>query len=267
MTSGENERDNVASAPMAIAARPRTAEAAELLRRAPSAYLWNQLGSLWLFASSFALSLIAARSLGDVNYGVFAIALTFFNTAVYAAAFGLEDAATVFVPRTLAERGRAATGALLRRILLTRALAVLLVCAALYFITPPLTAWLRGLGLPGALSLIAALHVPSFNALALPLVLYVAGTGMMNILGALFTALLRTRLTLVVGGLAQVGNVAGVYIAARLGYGVAGVIWALGLVTWAAATVYLVLLLPLLRARDSAVPSSEATTFTPVLRL
>ncbi|MFI5274870.1 MAG: hypothetical protein ACHQ4H_17705, partial [Ktedonobacterales bacterium] len=163
--------------------------------------------------------------------------------------------------------GRAATGALLRRILLTRALAVLLVCAALYFITPPLTAWLRGLGLPGALSLIAALHVPSFNALALPLVLYVAGTGMMNILGALFTALLRTRLTLVVGGLAQVGNVAGVYIAARLGYGVAGVIWALGLVTWAAAAVYLVLLLPLLRAKDAAVPSSEATAFTPVLRL
>ena len=38
---------------------------------------------------------------------------------------------------------------------------------------------------------------------------YVAGTGMMNMLGALFTALLRTRLTLVVGGLAQVGNVVG----------------------------------------------------------
>ena len=138
MTSGENERDTTTSAPVAVAVRPRTAEATNLLRRAPSAYLWNQLGSLWIFAASFALSLIATRSLGDANYGIFAVALTFFNTAVYAAAFGLEDAATVFVPRTLAERGRAATATLLRRILLTRAVAVLVICGVLYFLSPEL---------------------------------------------------------------------------------------------------------------------------------
>ena len=265
MTSGDIKRDN--AAPAAVTTQSRTAEATELLRRAPSAYLWNQLGSLWLFAASFLLSLIAARGLGKEPYGIFAIGLTFFNTAVYAAAFGLEDAATVFVPRTLAERGRAATGALLRRIMLTRALSVLLICAAVYIVVPPLRAWLLSQSFPGAHGVAAALYIPDFPALALPLVVYIAGTGMMNMLGALFTALLRTRLTLVVGGLAQVGNVVGVLVAARLGYGVAGVIWALGLVAWAAALVYFALLLPLLRMHKTAAPSSEPTAFSPVLRL
>ncbi len=265
MTSSERERGDPNSAPTAVAARPRTAEATELLRRAPSAYLWNQLGSLWLFAASFLLSLIAARGLGDKQYGIFAIALTFFNTAVYFAAFGLEDAATVFVPRTLAERGRGAAGALLRRLLLTRAAAVLTVCAAIYFAEPLLAGLLRGL--PGARGMADALHVPNFSVLALPLLAYVAGTGMMNVLGALFTALLRTRLTLAVGGLAQVGNVVGVLFATSQGYGVEGVIVALAIVTWAAAAVYLVLLLPLLRARDTASQSRARTPFAPVLRL
>jgi O-antigen/teichoic acid export membrane protein len=265
VTNGESERDN--TAPAAVAVPPRTPAATDMLRRAPSAYLWNQLGSLWLFASSFALSLIATRGLGKEPYGIFSIALTFFNTAVYAAAFGLEDAATVFVPRTLAERGRGATGALMRRILLARTVAVLLICVAVYVVVPPLRTWLLAQSFTGAQGMASALYIPAFPSLALPLVVYIAGAGLMNMLGALFTALLRTRLTLVVGGLAQVGNVVGVYVAARQGYGVAGVIWALGLVAWAAALAYVALLLPLLRARETAAPASTPEPFTPVLRL
>jgi O-antigen/teichoic acid export membrane protein len=281
VTNGDNARDSVPSAPVVVAARSRTAEATNLLRRAPSAYLWNQLGSLWIFAASFVLSLIATRGLGQERYGIFAAALTFFNTAVYVAAFGLEDAATVFVPRTLAEHGPAATSALLRRILLTRAVAVLVVCAVIYFFSPALVSWLRTVRYPSYLSashfplpspsnIAQALTIPNFSTLAVPVVAYIAGTGVMNMLGALFTALLRTRLTLVVGGLAQIGNVVGVYLAARLGYGVPGVLYALGIVAWAVSVVYLAVLLPLLRARATpavAAPPSEPPAFTPVLRL
>jgi O-antigen/teichoic acid export membrane protein len=276
VSSGLSERENTDPAEAAIAVpsetpdRPGTPEARALLRRAPIAYLWNQLGSLWLFLASFLLTTIAARTLGTERYGIFAVALTFFNTAVYAAAFGLEDAATVFVPRTFAQQSRAATGALLRRLLVARGLAALAVCATLYWAEPSLVAWLDRLSLPGGASLADAVRIPDFAALALPLVVYVAGSAMMNLLAALFTALLRTRLTLAVGGVAQLTNVAGVLLAGRLGWGVAGVIWALGVVTWLATVVYFVLLLPLLRTPAASTPPTrpaERVRFAPVLRL
>ncbi|HKB47188.1 MAG TPA: hypothetical protein VKC57_05790, partial [Ktedonobacterales bacterium] len=159
VSSGLSERDNTDPAEAAVVVQSGapdgvgTPEARDLLRRAPIAYLWNQLGSLWLFVASFLLTTIAARTLGTDHYGIFAIALTFFNTAVYAAAFGLEDAATIFVPRTFAQRGRAATGALLRRLLVARGLAALAVCAAIYWAEPSLVAWLSRFSLPGGGSL------------------------------------------------------------------------------------------------------------------
>ena len=49
----------------------------------------------------------------------------------------------------------------------------------------------------------------------------------MNLLGAIFTALLRTNLTLGVGGMAQLLNVVGVLLITRYGGGVNGVLWVL----------------------------------------
>src|SRR5262249_34266880 len=81
----------------------------------------------------------------------------------------------------------------------------------------------------------------------------------------IFTALLRTRLTLAVNGLAQVASVVGVVLVSRLGYDVVGVIWVLAVVTWLATAFYLLRLLPLLRLWDQE--ARAATPFGPVLRM
>jgi O-antigen/teichoic acid export membrane protein len=229
------------------------------------AYLWNQLGAFWLFAAAFLLALVEARTLGEVRYGVLTVALTAYNTATYAAAFGLEDAATVFVPRTLTKIGRAATSTLIRRLLIARVICLLIICVAFYWGIPALSQLLTTQGLPGARFLSGQLATLEFDSLALPLVVYVAGAGIWSMLASIFTAVLRTRLTLAVNGVAQVVSVAGVLLASRLGYGVVGVLWALAIVAWLATAVYLLRLLPLLRHWDQEARSTAA--FGPVLRM
>src|SRR5215469_2173693 len=114
----------------------RGPEGEDLLRRAPMAYLWNQIGSLWLYAASFLLILVLTRALGRAGYGYYSAALTIFNTAVYLAAFGLEDAATVFLPRTLAKEGRAATWSLMRRILIARVICSSIIGIGIVLVIP-----------------------------------------------------------------------------------------------------------------------------------
>lgn len=253
------------AAAVAVAEESSTAspEAERLLRRAPMAYLWNQLGSMWLYFASFLLTLVAARTLGQEHYGVFALALTLYNTAVYIGALGLEDAATVYVPRAVAEHGLAGAARLIRRLLIARALGVALVCVALYWVSPPLVAWLDRAGFPGAGFLAVSLRLPDFGNLAVPLVAYIAGTGLLNLLTTIFTALLRTRLTFVVGGLAQAANVLLVLLVGSLNLGVPGLVASLALVAWITAVVYFLLLWPLLRGERRPDPQPLA----PVLRL
>ncbi|MEO7002529.1 MAG: oligosaccharide flippase family protein [Ktedonobacterales bacterium] len=252
-----------------------------LLRRAPMAYVWNQIGSLWLFFSSFLLTLVVARGLGQTHYGIFAEALTVFNTAVYLAAFGLEDAATVFVPRALAAVGPLATATLIRRLLVSRIIGVLVIGAGIAVLIPGLAHLLATTYTPAAVYFVGLSHLPGLDSLALAVAAYVAGAGMMNLLGAIFTALLRTRLTLVVGGLAQLANVGGVLMITRYGGGVGGVLWVLAAATWAASIVYFLLLAPYLRvlqqpsqqladSQVDATPTAQARAdgrFAPVLRL
>src|SRR5262249_16888632 len=161
-------------------------------------YLWNQLGALWLFAAAFLLALVEARTLREVGYGVLTVALTVYNTASYAAAFGLEDAATIFVPRAFTKDGRAATAPLIRRLLLARAICLLIIGPAFYWGPPALARMLTAYSWPGAGFLAKTLRDMQFETLGLPLAIYVAGAGLVSMLASIFTALLRTRLTLAV---------------------------------------------------------------------
>ncbi len=239
--------------------RPKGKEAEELIRRAPVSYVWNQLGSMWQFVALFMFNIVVVRGLGNA-YGVLAVALTLFNTLVYFAAFGLEDAASVFVPRTLGDAGRPAMASIVRKLLVTRVLMVGVLSVAII----PLILALGNAHSGVAGNINQTLRAGDIAPVILPLALYLSGTGMANLLGAIFTSLLRTRLTFVVNGLSQLANLAGAFAAIRLGYGVGGVLWAVGIVTWATALIYLLLLAPLgLTRRDTATPPS----FAPVMRL
>lgn len=246
-------------------ARPKSAEAQDLIRRAPMGYLWNQIGSLWMFASSFLFTTLVARSIGNTtSFGILAVALTVYNTAVYLAAFGLEDATTVFLPRTLAEHGRNAAAALIRRTLVTRVIGVIVIGIGMVWGIPALASFLTMGHLPGAHRLAGALKVPGLDALALPVAFYMAGTGLQNQLSSIFTSLLRTRLTSLVNGVAQLANLIGAYFVIRAGYGVIGVLWVVAGVAWATALFYFLALTPFWLRRGPRLPTPS---FVPVLRL
>ncbi len=247
--------------------RPRSAEAEDLIRRAPMGYVWNQLASLWLFLASFLFTVLATKvGKTPAVYGVLAAALTVYNTAVYVAAFGLEDAGSVFVPRALAEHGRAAAAAVIRRLLAARALCLALSCAGIFWGLPALAPLIRQMHWSGFLAseLAGADRVPGLDSLAPAVAAYVFGTGLMNQIQGIFVALLRTRLTFVVGSLGQVANLAAVFAAIKLGYGVAGVLWGLALAAWLTALVYFMLLAPWWGYK---VGRGDAQPFGPVLQL
>src|SRR6266567_4991148 len=56
------------------------AEAQSLLKRTPSSYMLNQLYGLWFFISWFFLTVIITREVSTEQYGIFAVAMTAYNT-------------------------------------------------------------------------------------------------------------------------------------------------------------------------------------------
>lgn len=61
---------------MSQATRADPDEGRDLLRRAPSGYLWNQLYSLWLLLSLFVFQLVITRLLPIDEKGVYELILT-----------------------------------------------------------------------------------------------------------------------------------------------------------------------------------------------
>ncbi len=258
MTTSSHESGQIAASVLAATdAQSATTTAAEkLVRRAPMGFLWNQLYQLWLFGSSFILTQIIARGLSTKDYGVYSVALTAFNTASYLAAFGLEEAAIVWVPRAMTEEGRQQASSVIRRLLFARILCVLIVCASFLFLLPLLPGWAKQLGLPFADRIAETLGDPALLDHLVPLTFYIAGMGVLTLLVAIFTSLLRTRVTLTVSGLSQALNLALALVFLWLGWGVDGVLWALGIIAWLTTLVYLVWLSPMLWVRRPGAPIS-----------
>ncbi|HEY7347081.1 MAG TPA: oligosaccharide flippase family protein [Ktedonobacterales bacterium] len=233
------------------------------MRRAPMGFLWNQLYQLWLFGSSFLLTEVVTRGLPPQEYGAYAYGLTAFTTVSYLSSFGLEEAATIWVPRALTEDGRAQASSVIRRLLGTRLLFLLAFCAAMLFLLPVLPGWLNQLSIPGSVGLADALGDAALQNHLISLAFYVGGSGIVSILFAIFTSLLRTRVILVVSGCSQAANLALAWGFLKLGWGVDGVFWALGIVSWLTAFAYLFWLAPLLLMRRPR----QAISLLPALRL
>jgi O-antigen/teichoic acid export membrane protein len=184
----------------------------ELIRRAPSGYLWNQAYSLWLYLSLFLFQLVITHLLTPDEKGVYELILTPANFAVYLAALGLESAASVYLPRALVERGHAEAAAVGLRLLVVRLLAVVLVAAGVIWGLPALAHLLAATGLPWLAGQASELGSPILLANRLVIAVYVLATGLANLLGALLTALMRTRLVFALGGIAQLLTVAVAYV-------------------------------------------------------
>ncbi len=261
LTNKSQTRSGVLEASEVRPSGPSEAEA--LVRQAPMGFLWNQLYQLWFFGASFLLTVVVTHGLSTKNYGIYATAITAFTTLSYLAAFGLEEAATVWVPRALTESGRAQASSVIRRLLGARLLFLLATCAVILFLFPALPGWLNQFNIPGAAGLATALGDGALQDHLEPLAFYILGNGFVLLLFSIFTSLLRTRVILVVSGLSQVANLALSWVFLRLGWGVDGAIWALGIVSWLTAITYLCWLAPFLSVRRP----SHTISLLPALRL
>ena len=239
--------------------------AQDLIRRAPSGYLWNQAFSIWLYVSLLLYELVVRRSLPLAETGIWDLASAAANLGVYVASLGLTSAGAVYLPRALAEGGPGRAMAVALRLVLTRLAAVAIVALAILWGLPAFAALLAQTGVPGAASLSHSLNDPVLLAHRVVIAGMVVGTGMANLLAALLTALLRTRTVFVVGGLAQLLVVVLAYVFIRpLGGGADGALSALVLPSALAAVVYALILRRVLAAPPAI---GNRPLMTPMLRL
>jgi O-antigen/teichoic acid export membrane protein len=237
----------------------------DLLRRAPSGYLWNQVFSIWLYVSLLLYELVVRRSLPLSEAGIWDLASAASNLGVYVASLGLTSAAAVYLPRALAEGGRSRAMTVAIRLVLTRMAAVVVVAGAILWGLPAFAGVLALTGIPGAHGLAASLTDPTVQAHRLVIAASVVGTGMANLMASLLTSLLRTRAVFIVGGLGQLAVVVLAYIFIRpLGGGADGALAALVVPSAVSALIYAFLVR---RVLGNARPTGGRQLMRPMLAL
>ena len=196
-----------------------------LLKRTPSNYLLNQAYGLWVFVSLFVLTLIMTRKVTVTQYGVYAIAMTVFNTIAYIVAFGLEDATTTFVPRVLTEHGRASAAQLVRRLLSIRIAILMLSVVLMLFALPVLATIIAAIPFSGSAGIAAGLRDPSLLRHITPIAVFVLGNGIAGLLTAVYASQMRMRIVFIVGSITQLLILVLSYITLQLGWGIDSVLW------------------------------------------
>lgn len=231
-----------------ISKEQQTKTAESMLQRAPTSYLWNQLYALWFFAVNFVLSVIITRGLSPKDYGVYSILSTIVGMLLFLFAFGFEDVATVFLPRVMAQYGQGEAGRLVRRLIVMRVVAIGAVGAVLAVGLPTAVPAMQSVGvLPQHFEE----SVRGFMGLR-PLLMgaFLAGNSLVTLETAFFGAVLRSRVTLIVGGLSQLAMVLLIFPLLKLGYGIDSIFGVQAVISWVTAVVYLFALLPLVRSRS-----------------
>src|SRR2546421_2888952 len=189
-----------------------------LLKRTPTNYLLNQAYGLWVFVSLFILTLIMTRKVSVTEYGVYAISSAAFNTIAYIVAFGLEDATTTFVPRVLAEHGKAAAALLVRRLLALRLALLMLSVGVILFALPVLAALLAAVPIAGSASVAAGLRNPGLLGHISPVAFWVLGNGIVSLFIAVYASEMRMRIVFMVGFVAHAFLLVLSFITLQLGW-------------------------------------------------
>ncbi len=242
---------------------PSKAEAQKLLKRTPRSYLLNQAYGFWFFASWFFLTIIITRTLNNTDYGVYAVALSAFNTIAYVVALGLEDATVTFVPRVLAEHGQAAAALLSRRLLGLRIAILMLSVVIMVFTLPLLAALIAIIPIQGSGNVAAGLRDPKLLGHILPIAIYVLGNGISGLLTALCAAVMRMRIVFIIGGITQLLLLIIGFIVLHLGWGVDGMLWLLAVSSLLNALAFALWQAPFLFARGATYKQA----MKPVVRL
>jgi O-antigen/teichoic acid export membrane protein len=230
---------------------PSESQARHLLKRTPGNYLLNQVYGLWFYLSWFFLVVIITHKISAEQYGVFAIALSAFNTVAYIVAFGLEDATTTYVPRVLAERGQGSAARFVRSLLALRIGVLVLTMLIMLFGLPVLAALVALVPLKGAGGAAESLRSPALLAHIIPIAFYVMGNGITSLLTAVCASLMRMQVVLVISGFTQLAMLTLGFVVLQLGWGVDGLLWLLAAGSLFSSLAFILWLAPFLFTRGS----------------
>jgi O-antigen/teichoic acid export membrane protein/O-antigen ligase len=237
-------------------AEPEPSAAEQLLQRAPTSYIWNQIYSLWFFAVNFILSVIITRGLSPKEFAVYSILSTIVSVLLFLFAFGFEDVATVFLPRVFSLRGQGAAGKLVRRLTIWR---LVVMCGVGALVAVGLSSAVPAVQSVGLFPKHFDQSVAGFMGLR-PLLMgaYLAGSSVVALQTAFFVALLKSRVTLIIGGISQLVIVLLTLPLLRVGFGIDGIFGVQAVVAWVTAAIYMIELVPFLRARaGTTAPAGE----------
>ena len=237
----------------------------QLLRRAPTGYLWNQAGALWLFVSLLLFEVVVRRTLPQAETNVFDLVSTAANLGFYLASLGLANAGAVYLPRALAEGGTARAWGLVFRLVLVRLAMALFVCAVVLWGLPALASAVEGGAWPAGAQIAQSFTAQAILRHRAAIAAYVAAVGMSTLLSSLLIALIYTRVVFIFGSLGQLLLLGLAYAFIRgIGGGVDGAIAAQAVSAMATALIFAVVLSRVLRTRGGV---QGRALFGPVLRL
>ena len=237
----------------------------QLIRRAPTGYLWNQAGSLWLFLSLLLFEVVIRRSLPPSETNIFDLVATIANLGFYIASFGLASAGTVFLPRALAEGGPSLALSLANRLVAIRFTLSLIVGAALVWGLPELIRLVDNAGWQPGIDLSRSFTIQAMLDHRFVIAAYVVCIGVSTLLSTLLIALVYTRVVFIIGGLGQLVMLGIAYLLVRpLNSGVDGAIAAQAIPAAFTALIFAFVLRRVLRAKPS---SKGYRLLRPTLRL
>lgn len=237
----------------------------QLIRRAPTGYLWNQAGSLWLFLSLLLFEVVIRRSLPPSETNIFDLVATIANLGFYIASFGLASAGTVFLPRALAEGGPSLALSLANRLVAIRFTLSLIVGAALVWGLPELIRLMDNAGWQPGIDLSQSFTIQAMLDHRVVIAAYVVCIGVSTLLSTLLIALVYTRVVFIIGGLGQLVMLGIAYLLVRpLNSGVDGAIAAQAIPAAFTALIFAFVLRRVLRAKPS---SKGYRLLRPTLRL
>ncbi|HEV2460833.1 MAG TPA: hypothetical protein VGS80_20975, partial [Ktedonobacterales bacterium] len=222
----------------------------QLIRRAPTGYLWNQAASLWLFISLLLFEVVVRRSLPQTETNVFDLVSTLANLAFYIASLGLANAGTVYVPRALAEEGPSQALALALRLTVARVVMAALVAAAVLFGMPALAGLLTASGWVPGVHLVQSFTVKALIAHRVVIAIYTVVISLSSLFTGLLISLVYTRVTFIFGWFGQLAMLGLTYLMVHaLGLGTDGAILAQSLPPAVGTVLFAVLLWRLLGRR------------------
>ena len=237
----------------------------QLIRRAPTGYLWNQAGAIWLFLSLLLFEVVIRRSLPPSATNTFDLVSTIANLGYYIASFGMASAGIVFLPRALAEGGPALALSLADRLVAIRFIFSLAVGVVVVLGLPGLIALVETAGWQPGIDFSHSFTIQALLDHRFAIAAYVICLGVSTLLSTLLIALVYTRIVFIIGGLGQLLMLIVSYLLVRpLNAGVDGAIVAQAIPSAITALIFAFVLRRVLRAKPS---SKGFHLLRPALRL